>query len=190
VLLTLLSAPHARALECHVDRDLDNRVRFISEAPIEDFEGVTDRIDGYVLWNGDSLVPGSDYAGSEFYFEVALATLNTGIGLRNSHMRENYLETDKFPYAVYKGHIARVESDSNSNLRVLSSGTMTIHGVERAYEIVCRVEPGPAGYRVRSEFQVALPDFNIEVPSLMFLKINEVMQLELDFHLRVVQPEN
>jgi polyisoprenoid-binding protein YceI len=189
VLLTLLSAPDAPALECHVDTTEERFVRFISDAPVEDFDGVTDQIDGYVLWNGEDLTPGADYSGSEFYFEVALATLNTGIGLRNSHMRENYLETDQYPYATYRGTISQVDGDSNSTVRILSVGTMTIHGVERPYEIVCDVEPASAGYRVRAQFQVALPDFDIEVPSLMFLKINEIMELELDFHLKVVPSE-
>ncbi|MBK9304990.1 MAG: YceI family protein [bacterium] len=35
--------------------------------------------------------------------DVDLAALDTGIGLRNRHMRENHLETDRFPQAVFRG---------------------------------------------------------------------------------------
>lgn len=189
-LFVLIGARSAPALECHVDTSKQRHVRFVSDAPVEDFEGVTDRIDGYVLWKGDTLVPGPDYTGSDFYFEVALASLDTGIRLRNSHMCENYLETDRYPYATFRGAISRVDLSTDSSFRVVANGTLAIHGVERALEIVCRVVPDPGGYRVSSAFQVALPDFNIEVPSLMFLKIDEVMELELDFCLKVVQSEN
>ena len=38
--------------EYHVDKERENQVKFISDAPLEDFEGVTDKIDGYIFWEG------------------------------------------------------------------------------------------------------------------------------------------
>src|SRR5438132_5755067 len=38
--------------------------------------------------------------GKAVTFVVPLATLKTGIDLRDRHMREKYLETDKYPNAV------------------------------------------------------------------------------------------
>ena len=52
--------------------------------------------------------------------------------------------------------------------------------------LVCLFLPSEGGYRVKTNFEVKLTDFDIEVPKLMFVKIDETMQLELDFHLKKV----
>jgi riboflavin synthase alpha subunit len=40
---------------------------------------------------------------------------------------------------------------------------------------------------VKSKFSVSLKDHNIEVPSLMFQKISEMIKLEVDFMLKFVK---
>lgn len=187
--LALCAAVPARAIEYNVDTAAANRVRFVSEAPIETFEGVTRRIDGYVAWKGDSLTPGGSYEGSQVYLEVELDALDTGIGLRNRHMRENYLETDRYPYASYQGRIVAVDSAEGGALSVKSMGKLAIHGVKRDLEIACVVTPAGGGYRIQGAFEVRLPDFGIAIPSLMFLKINETVDLDLDFHVRPAPPQ-
>jgi polyisoprenoid-binding protein YceI len=92
-LLFLFQFGYCISAEYHVDRKGQNLVKFISDAPLDNFEGTTDNVDGYIVWDGDNPVNNS-----EFHFEAELSTLDTGIGLRNRHMRENYLETDKYPW--------------------------------------------------------------------------------------------
>jgi polyisoprenoid-binding protein YceI len=181
VLMFLTGSVLAQTVEYHVDTRANNVVKFISSAPIEDFEGVTKRIDGYVLHQGTELTDNSDV-----YFEVDLRTLDTGIGLRNRHMREDYLHTDKFPYARYKGSIVRVQRSGRDNT-VAVRGTMDIHGVTRQMDINATLTLTNNGYRVKSSFQIKLPDHDIPIPRFMFLKISEVMRLELDFHLKKVK---
>jgi len=177
-------------VECQVDTTRARSVIFVSEAPIEDFEGVTDRIDGFIHWEGDVLVEGEDYDNSQLYFEVDLNSLDTGIGMRNRHMRDNYLETDKFPYATYTGKLDKVTREADGGFLVASSGVLSIHGTEKPYTFECRISQEDSTYRIQCEFPVSLPDFGIKVPSLMFLKINEKIELKLDFHVTVVQSEN
>lgn len=177
------------AQEYHVDRSRDNRVVFISHAPFDDFEGVTDLIDGYVYWEGDGLTEGSDYSNSELYFEVELDDLDTGLRLRNRQMRNNYLETDEYPYATYSAVIQRVERTGDAEYTVHASGSFGIHGVERPVELSCIVNPDRDGYRVRCGFEVILSDYNIERPSLMFLKLSETIRLELDYYVIRVESE-
>jgi polyisoprenoid-binding protein YceI len=174
------------AEEYHVDREETNTVKFISDAPFEDFEGVTDKIDGYVLWNGTKLSPDSDYSNREFYFEVELASLDTGIGLRNRHMRENYLETDTYPYVSFKGKLTSVAVDSADDYSITGAGIFSLHGFDREISIIANVFNDENGIKVQSEFDIKLSDYNIEIPSLMFLKINETIHLILDFHLKKV----
>lgn len=59
-------------------------VEFLSKAPLNEFTGKSSNLNGLVDLDKNLL---------DFY--VDLNTLNTGIGLRDRHMRENYLETKK-----------------------------------------------------------------------------------------------
>lgn len=86
--------------ELQVDHTKKNLVRFISDAPIENFEGITNNIDGYIYFEQEDFTNNS-----ELYFEVDLRTIDTGIGLRNRHMRDNYLETDQYPFTFFSGKI-------------------------------------------------------------------------------------
>jgi polyisoprenoid-binding protein YceI len=183
IVALLLSASQATAQksEYHVDRSAKNVVKFISDAPVENFEGVTNSIDGYLTHTGDDI--GTD---GELYFEVDLRTLDTGIGLRNRHMREEYLHTDKFPYARFNGRIAETQP-SGGKTKVKVRGIMDIHGVKRPMEVGGSVTQTGDRLRINTTFDVRLTDHKIEVPKFMFLKIDENMELVLDFTLKKVK---
>lgn len=178
--------PGLEAQEYHVALDRENRVRFVSDAPLEDFQGITHRIDGFLFLAGEGLKGATELDASEFYFEVDLASLDTGMGLRNRHMRENYLETDDFPFASFRGRVAALQPEAPGRYRALTRGVFTIHGVAREREIQCTAEARSEALRVRCAFQVILSDHDIPIPKLMFMKIDEVMELDLDFYLSPV----
>ena len=169
----------ASAKELQVDPNGPNLVKFISHAPIEDFEGITDRIDGYVYWDDDDTL-----GKNEIYFEVDLNSIDTGIGLRNRHMRENYLETDRYPLAIFKGRIEKIRRAAPDSFLVTVAGTLTIHGVERELATSGTVTSENGRFHVHTEFSVDLPDFRIKIPKIMFLKLSKTVQLNLDFYLQ------
>lgn len=177
----LLGSATVSAQEYHVALDSENSVRFISRAPLEEFDGVTDRIDGYVLLNQGGLEGSDGGEDTEFYFEVDLASLDTGIGLRNRHMRDNYLEVEKYPYATFKGRIESVESAQAGRFRVTAQGVMSIHGRERELSFPCNIARSGDGYRTTCSFEILLTDFDIEIPKIMFLKLADEIRIELDF---------
>ena len=179
-----LGAVPTAAQELHVNREADRLVRSISQAPIEDFDGVTDRIDGYVLLDGPTPAESTGGESTEFYFEVELAGLDTGIGLRNRHMRDNYLEVERYPYATFEGTVEELGPDPDGGLRLTAAGAFSVHGVSRAMRVPCQVASEGDGWRVRCAFQVLLSDHDIEIPQVMFLKLANEIELELDFALR------
>ena len=181
-------AANSLAVEWQVDLTKPRVAKFISRAPLEEFEGITEDIDGYLYWEDDSL-----FKNNEFYFEVNLNTLDTGIGLRNRHMRERYLETDKWPVASYQGKIVDVAKRDSAGLTVYevqTQGTFSVHGVERDIEVAGTVEMLEAGLmRIKAAFQIELPDYNIKIPQVMFFKLNKVIKIRVMFHLKRVDGE-
>ncbi len=175
---------HLDGQEFHVDLDADNTVLFRSSAAIEVVEGRTDRIDGYIVLDSERVEAGEPSGPTGFYLEVDLASLDTGLGLRNRHMRNNYLEVQQFPYATFDGTIQDVERLPAERFRVWGVGVMEIHGVSRQMRIPCDLSPEEDGYRAHCSFEVLLTDFDITIPKLMFLKLANEIRLELDFTVR------
>lgn len=183
-------AAQVTAKEYHIDRERERRAVFISDAPLEDIEGVTDKIDGYVLWQGHSdLASINATVQSEFYIEVRLADLDTKIGLRNRHMREDYLETDTYPVASFSGAMSALEGFDDSTFTIELTGKFSLHGIEQERSVTARAVSEDGGYRVTSEFWVRLEDHRIKVPKLMFLKVDQNILVSVRFHLKEVNPK-
>ncbi len=67
---------------------------------------------------------------------------------------------------------------------MVATGTLGIHGREQERTVPCDAEPLGDGYRIRCGFQVLLSDFDIDIPQVMFLKLANEIELELDFALK------
>ena len=83
----------------------------------------------------------------------------------------------------FHGEVVELAEAPAGTYRAKTRGTFTVHGVEREREIECEGIRDQGGLRVRCAFQVILSDHDIPIPKLMFMKIDEVMELELDFFL-------
>lgn len=166
-----------------VRRGGDNKVVFVSKAVVESFEGKTKQMEGHLVLDpanlGDTV---------SVHLEVDLASLQTGIGRRDKHMRENHLETGKYPKAIFDGVSmhgpagAALEPGKPAALDV--EGTFTLHGVSRRLRIHAEVtyDPKEDGGRIafHTVFPVTLADYNISRPQFLFLKLSETQEVRVD----------
>jgi polyisoprenoid-binding protein YceI len=158
-----------------------NEVVFVSKALMETFEGKTRKMSGRLKLDPDSL--GDSVA---IRVEVDLASLDTGIAMRNQHMRENHLETDRYPLAVFEGAAVLTPAaalDTGRETPVEIEGTFTLHGVARrlktdAFVRLERVD-GRRSIAFRTSFPVTLSDFGISRPEFLFLKLGETQQVKV-----------
>jgi len=182
LLMSFLAISISQAAEFHVDKQQKNLVKFISDAPMEDFEGTTSKIDGYMMNEGiEKLI------GSEVYFEVDLNSVSTGVGLRDRHMREDYLHTDKYKLTNFKGKISNASKITDSEYDFTANGKKFIHGVTKDITIKGKIYKTSIGYKVKANWAIKLPDYNIEVPKFMFLRISDEIKLEVEFNLKQVK---
>lgn len=188
LIFVLVINTFAHAEEWNVKRDAKNSVKFTSSTTVLDFDGVTDKIDGYIYWEGDKIFSGKN----ELYFEVDLNTVKTGIGKRDRDMREDVLETDKWPKTYFKGTIvSATKTDSSNTYNIIAKGKMFIHGVEKEMEIPAVIKIQNGTMNVQTRFSVFLKDYNIEAPSLLaFIKVAEEIKLSLNFYLQKSAEKN
>jgi polyisoprenoid-binding protein YceI len=168
----VISAPAwAEKFEAQVGEG--SEVVFDSHAPMEKFQGKTDQISG---WLEADLTDLTQPVTMEI--QVDLASFDTGKGKRNKHMRENHLETEKFPLAVFKGGTLSEMSATSFAVGDMVefdlTGTLSLHGVDR--EMTCHVklsQPESSDLQVEAKFDVMLPDFSIKRPKFLIVKLAE-----------------
>lgn len=173
--IILVSFLHAERVQVNPERD--NQIEFSAPTTISKVVGTTDAVEGYVQWQENDWT-----TQSEFSFQVDLAAIDTGIGLRNKHMRNKYLETDTYPYATYNGSITQVDATSDTTWNIQTAGTMTIHGVEQQVEVSGTVTETADGYAVDSEFELNISDYDIKQPQFLLVKMNKVVSLSIRFY--------
>jgi polyisoprenoid-binding protein YceI len=138
---------------------------FESRAPALTFTGTSDNLTGLI-----------DLAEGKVDFYLDLNTLDTGIRLRNRHMRDSYLETRRFPFAEFTGTLQPGFQPGLSEPQSVSvSGTFTIRGVSRQREIQGTLRPSPDGstLELEAQFDVMLEDHDIPRPRVVFYELSD-----------------
>ncbi len=156
-----------------------NYVIFISKAPLETIKGRTDRITGTLTFDPDNL------AGASATFEVDMASLDTGNKMRNGHMRENHLHTDKYPASefVLKEVIPGTALVSGKTVEFKIKGEFTLHGITKAIEpsVSATWNSDKREVEVVARFDVLLSDFEIPRPQFLVMKLDEKQDIEIHF---------
>jgi hypothetical protein len=114
---------------------------------------------------------------------VDLATLDTGIGLRNSHMRDNYLEVGRgegFSRAVLKNIVVGGDVATLSG-RTSFTATLLVHGVERPVRGDARLSRDAGGVRVEASFPVVLAEHEIAKPRYLGVGVRDQVQVRVRF---------
>jgi len=103
--------------------------------------------------------------------------------LMEEHFNENYMESDKFPKATFKGRILNFDASKLSANKTAYDleGDLTIHGVTK--RIKTKIMLHNAGQKVASTatFSVKPQDYNIQIPALVKEKIAENVKIALNF---------
>jgi polyisoprenoid-binding protein YceI len=159
-----------------VSRSAVSDVKFYAEATFNDFEGSTSSVEGYIKWD-------SSYSKkSDISLKVNLDSLDTGIELRNSHMRNNFLETGKYPTAEFDGRIISFEKISNIESMVKVKGVLEIHGIKKEIETEGRIFNYGILYKVTTKFDIYLSDFGIDRPSFLFNKVHNKITIQVSVY--------
>ena len=99
------------------------------------------------------------------------------------HFNETYLESEKFPYATFKGTINEVINFSKSGTYNLSaSGTLNIHGVDQERTIKGKLIIDENTLNLDAKFEVLLIDHKINIPKFVFKKIAEKIAVTASFN--------
>ena len=148
-----------------------SEISFFSSTPVEDIEAVNT--------TSTSLL---NIAKNEIVFRVPIAGFQFEKPLMQEHFNENYMDTEKYPYATFKGKLSdTLDLGKDTVYNISATGIMNIHGVDRAetYSGVVETKGGKA--TLKSEFKVVLKDYKIKVPKVVFANIAEEIDVKVYF---------
>jgi len=169
-----------------------NTVTFKSEAPLEDIIGTSNQIKGYIAFD-----PQHAEKGGHGEFAVAVASLNSGIPLRDEHIQSaNWLDASKYPNITFKikdtKGLKKVKSSAGSaTYEVSIVGDLSFHGKTKQVVVPGRITylkesektrtklPGDL-LAVRASFNVNLSDFGVTGPTgadLIGSKVGDTIEL-------------
>jgi polyisoprenoid-binding protein YceI len=116
---------------------------------------------------------------------VALSKLDSGLTLRDKHMREKTLEVDKFPNATFA--VVRTDlkfPDKGKSVDGEISGTFNLHGVGKATKAKYTAKRDDDTYTVTATFKVDISNHDIAEQKYLGVKVNNDVDCEVKFQLK------
>ncbi|WP_026704257.1 YceI family protein [Flavobacterium soli] len=119
--------------------------------------------------------------------EVASLALMKGfrfkIALMEEHFNENYIESDKYPKATFKGKIENfdVKTLSATAKEYTIKGKLELHGKAKDVVAIAKIRKTDAGIEILSTFTVNASDFDIKIPSVVKNKVSNTINITSEF---------
>ncbi|MHA8052762.1 YceI family protein [Aquirufa sp. Wall-65K1] len=146
----------------------NGEVSFFSKTPLENIDAVSKNVNSII-----------NSATNEIAVQMRISSFVFPNKLMQEHFNENYLESEKYPMASFKGKIKEaVDLKKAGTYPVTASGTATIHGVTKAIEIKGTIISDGNQLQLTSQFDVQLQDYQIKIPKIVFAKIAEVIEVK------------
>lgn len=112
--------------------------------------------------------------------KFALNSLDTGIDLRNDHMKEKYLEVNKYPHAkltVKDLPLPSTWSLQNAGLKDFPfKGILQLHGVEKEVSGTLNVSEK---LKTEAQFEIKISDFKIDIPSYLGITVADTVKVQV-----------
>lgn len=145
-------------------------VSFTSDAPLELIQARSTEIKGLI-----------NTSGKAFAFTVPIKSFQGfNSPLQREHFNENYMETNKYPDAVFSGKIIEdIDFSQPGRHTIRAKGILKIHGVEqeRILKSILQIEKDKLF--IESEFTVLLKEHDITIPKIVHQKIAEEIAVKV-----------
>lgn len=147
-------------------------VWFYSKTPLEEVEA-----------HNRQAVSTLDPSTGEMAFMLLIKSFEFKRALMQEHFNENYMESEKYPKASFKGKITNLDKidfkkDGVYNTEV--SGDMTIHNVTKALSAKGTLEVKGGTVVASSKFFTTPHEWDIEIPSVVEDKIAKQIEVTVE----------
>lgn len=152
-------------------------VTFFSTAPLEDIKAESKLVSSVIDATTQDL--------------VALVMMKSFVfpnSLMQEHFNENYIESDLYPKATFKGKLNGFDKLAKTPgllQKIKVTGEMNMHGVAKPFETVAEITwIDDKSFKGHVVFKIKLAEYNIEIPTMVFQNIAEVVDVTLDLNFK------
>lgn len=172
-LLLILMISQLIAITCYGQLYMTKtgQTSFFSETPLENIAAVNKQV--LVILNS---------ANGEIAIKMQQRGFHFPNKLMEEHFNENYMETEKYPAAVFTGKIMEpVDYSKDGTYPVHADGVLDMHGIKQNRSLKGQMLISGGQITLTSDFEVKLADHKIEVPTLVITKIAEAIAVKNKF---------
>ena len=149
------------------------KISFFSEAPLEDISAVNENVSAII----DSQTGG-------FAFRVKIVEFTFPNSLMQEHFNESYLESEKYPLSTFTGVIDDFSDlDLSNEQNLVVNGSLSMHGISKVAQMKANAKMINDELHISSTFDVALKDYDIDIPKIMIYKIAETIAVTVEIKL-------
>lgn len=102
-----------------------------------------------------------------------LSSLDSGVELRDEHMKDKYLEVGKFKISTLVLKDVAVENLSSEFAFV---GELELHGVKKEVKGTAQID----GDNLSADFTLSLKDYGIEIPSYLGITVSDKVKIKVE----------
>ena len=125
-----------------------------------------------------TLIPGK----SQITFTAVIKNFQFKRDLMKEHFNSNYMESDRYSKAVFKGIIQKFDlkivTETPTDFEI--KGKLTIHGQTRMITVNAKIKKVDNGIWLNSHFTLNTDDFNITIPNIIVAKISKNVNTQID----------
>lgn len=148
------------------------RVSFFSTTPVENIEAFNNEASAAI-----------DTKTGDVLFIIPIKSFKFEKALMQEHFNDNYMESDKFPKAEFKGKLAdisKINFAKDGTYKTTVAGKITIHGVTKDVTVPGTIQIKNGKAAVDTKFKVKLADYGIKVASIAKGKIAEQVEVSVN----------
>lgn len=146
-------------------------VSFNASSPLEPIEGTT-RTASTVI----------DLTNGNMEFAVLVKSFLFPQALMQEHFNENYMESNKFPKATFKGKIENLKDinfTKDGTYKAKVSGNLEMHGITKPVSTTADFVIKGGKIKATSNFSVTIADYGIAIPSAVKDKIAKTAKISI-----------
>ncbi len=144
---------------------------FFSSSPVEDIKADNNQVLSII-----------DTSTGAIAISILMKSFLFEKSLMQEHFNENYVESDTYPKATFKGKIDEINKLGNSEETITIKGDLTIHGVTRSIKTQAKITKSQDNISLKGSFPVNVSDYNIKIPAVVINNIAKTIEVtfELD----------
>jgi polyisoprenoid-binding protein YceI len=146
-------------------------INFYSKAPMEDITADNNQVLSII-----------DATKGKMAISILMKSFMFKKALMQEHFNENYVESDKFPKATFKGDILNFDAVNETESKTQVKGILTIHGVSKEITIEVNMKRMDEAIVAKGEFIVNLDDYDVKIPAVVAKNIAKNIKVSFNFN--------